>query len=119
MTLAQCGVFASSRSANQTFAPEFRALIIILRSVGPVISTRRSRRSGGAGATCQSPSRTAAVSGQEVQPAGAGDLVPLGPAGRQQLVPAVREPLVEEGDELQRPVGEDLRGPRHGWPGNL
>ena len=32
-----------------TFAPEFRALMTILRSTGPVISTRRSRRSAGIG----------------------------------------------------------------------
>jgi hypothetical protein len=38
-----------------TFAPEFRALIIIFFSAGPVISTRRSSRSCGAGATRQSP----------------------------------------------------------------
>ncbi|KFM29356.1 hypothetical protein F751_5794 [Auxenochlorella protothecoides] len=41
-----------------TLAPEFRALITILRSVGPVISTRRSRKSAGRGPTRQSPSRT-------------------------------------------------------------
>src|SRR4051794_12744517 len=34
-----------------TFAPEFRALIIIFRSTGPVISTRRSSRPGASGAT--------------------------------------------------------------------
>lgn len=55
-TLCQCGVLASSRSASQTFAPEFIALIAILRSVGPVISIRRSSRSAGCGATVQSPS---------------------------------------------------------------
>jgi hypothetical protein len=32
---------ASSKSARKTFAPELRALIIIFRSTGPVISTRR------------------------------------------------------------------------------
>ena len=31
------GVLASSKSASHTLAPEFRALIVILRSVGPVI----------------------------------------------------------------------------------
>ena len=65
MTLAQCGVLASSRSASHTLAPELSALIAILRSVGPVISTRRSTRSAGAGATCQSPSRTVRVSGRK------------------------------------------------------
>ena len=38
----------------KTFAPELSALIIILRSTGPVISTRRSCRSAGAGATVKS-----------------------------------------------------------------
>ena len=42
---AQVGEFASSKSAMNIFAPELSALITILRSVGPVISTRRSRRS--------------------------------------------------------------------------
>ena len=42
MTLSQVGELASSKSAMKTWAPELRALIIILRSTGPVISTRRS-----------------------------------------------------------------------------
>ena len=50
-TLSHVGEFASSKSAMNTFAPELSALIIILRSTGPVISTRRSCRSAGAGAT--------------------------------------------------------------------
>jgi hypothetical protein len=37
----------SSKSAMNTLAPEFSALMIILRSTGPVISTRRSCRSAG------------------------------------------------------------------------
>ena len=53
MTFSQSGVFESSKSANQTFAPELRALIVIFRSVGPVISTRRSFKPGAAGATFQ------------------------------------------------------------------
>ena len=40
--LAQVSEEASSKSAMNTFAPGFRALMIILRSTGPVISTRRS-----------------------------------------------------------------------------
>ena len=47
-TLAQVGESESSRSAMNTRAPEFRALIIIFGSAGPVISTRRSARSAGA-----------------------------------------------------------------------
>ena len=60
-TLAQVGESASSRSAMKTRAPELSALIIILGSAGPVISTRRSSRSAGAGATVQSASRTSRV----------------------------------------------------------
>src|SRR2546428_750420 len=48
-----------------TFAPEFSALIIIFRSTGPVISTRRSWRSFGTDATRHSPSRTGLVSGRK------------------------------------------------------
>src|SRR2546427_270941 len=59
------GALASSKSAMKTFAPELRALIIILRSTGPVISTRRSVRSGRIGATVQSRSRISFVSGRK------------------------------------------------------
>src|SRR5438270_6892764 len=38
----QVGELESSKSAMNTLAPEFKALMIILRSTGPVISTRRS-----------------------------------------------------------------------------
>src|SRR5215216_5467038 len=62
---SQVGEFASSKSAMKPRAPELRALMTILRSVGPVISTRRSSSGGGAGATCQSPSRTSRVSGRK------------------------------------------------------
>ena len=61
-TFSHVGELASSKSAMKTRAPELSALIIILRSTGPVISQRRSRRSSGADATRQSPSRIARVS---------------------------------------------------------
>ena len=64
-TLFQVGVEESSQSAMNTRAPEFRALIIILRSVGPVISTRRSAKSSGGGDTFQFPSRTGLVSSKK------------------------------------------------------
>ena len=64
-TFAQLGDSASSRSAMNTRAPELSALIIIFGSAGPVISTRRSSRSAGAGATDQSAARTSAVSGRK------------------------------------------------------
>jgi hypothetical protein len=56
--LAQVGQLESSKSAMYRLAPEFRALMTILASVGPVISTRLSRRSAGSGATRHCPSRT-------------------------------------------------------------
>ena len=59
------GELASSKSAMKIFAPEFSALITILRSVGPVISTRRSNKSGGIGAQTQLLSRIALVSGKK------------------------------------------------------
>ena len=65
MTLSQVGELASSKSAMNTLAPELRALIIILRSTGPVISTRRSTRALGASGTVQSPVRTSAVSARK------------------------------------------------------
>src|SRR5208283_1680180 len=56
MQLIHVGEFESSKSAMKTLAPELSALMIIFRSGGPVISTRRSRRSEGIGATFQEAS---------------------------------------------------------------
>src|SRR4051795_9471906 len=63
--LLQVGEFESSKSAMKPVEPLFSALITILRSVGPVISTQRFWRSDGGGATCQSPSRTSRVSSRK------------------------------------------------------
>ena len=63
--LSQVGVVESSKSAMKTLAPELSALMIILRSTGPVISTRRSSRSAGSGATVHSASRMCLVSGRK------------------------------------------------------
>src|SRR6266852_6928 len=65
MAPSQVGESESSKSAIKTFAPEFRALMIILRSAGPVISTRRSCRSAGTGAMVQSLLRMRSVSGRK------------------------------------------------------
>ncbi len=65
MLLSQRGVLASSKSAMNTLAPELSALMTILRSTGPVISTRRSAMSAGYGAQVQSASRTARVSARK------------------------------------------------------
>jgi len=48
----QEGALESSKSAMNTLAPELRAFITILRSGGPVISTRLSSRSCGSFPTC-------------------------------------------------------------------
>src|SRR5262245_9535131 len=61
---SQLGVHESSKSAMKVFAPELSALMIILRSTGPVISTRRSWRSPGTGATLQLAWRIELVSGR-------------------------------------------------------
>ena len=56
-----CILAAGSSTLSTPSTPRPRllsALMTILRSVGPVISTRRSCRSAGSGATRQSPSRT-------------------------------------------------------------
>ena len=55
--LAQVGHNESSKSAMKTLAPEFSALMTILRSGGPVISTRRSRGPAGSRATRHSAAR--------------------------------------------------------------
>src|SRR5450631_2459854 len=61
------GVLESSKSAMNVDAPEFSALMTILRSTGPVISTRRSRRSAGIGAMVHSASRIDRVSGRNAK----------------------------------------------------
>src|SRR6266545_7812404 len=63
--LRHVGVFASSKSAMYTDAPEFSALMTILRSVGPVISTLRVRRSAGTCATVHCDSRRGRESGRK------------------------------------------------------
>ena len=66
MVLCHVGVFESSKSDMNILAPELRALMTILRSTGPVISTRRSCRSAGTGATCHdASSRMCLVSGRK------------------------------------------------------
>ena len=61
-TFAQVGDSASSRQHMNTLAPELSALMTILASAGPVISTRRSSRSRGVLATAHSASRSSRVS---------------------------------------------------------
>ena len=114
MRLSQVGEVASSKSAMNTLAPELRALIIILRSTGPVISTRRSVSGFGASGTIQSAVADLGGLGQEVGAvAGVEAGLSLGP-GRQQIPAAGVEPSVEPGDELdglrcQDPVHVGMR----------
>jgi hypothetical protein len=61
-TLSQVGDSESSKSAMKMSAPELSALISILGSTGPVISTWRRCRSAGVAATFQLPRRTDSVS---------------------------------------------------------
>ncbi|CEY23295.1 Uncharacterised protein [Streptococcus pneumoniae] len=59
---SQVGAFESSKSAIKRCAPEFKALMTIFLSTGPVISTRRSSKSFGSLAIVQSASRMCFVS---------------------------------------------------------
>ena len=74
----------------------------ILRSQGPVISTRRSRRSPGAGATCQVRVPDRARLRQELELGARVDRGLALLAGAQQLLAARIEAAVEGGDEGQR-----------------
>ena len=107
-TLDQVGVLESSKSAMYTLAPELSALMTILRSTGPVISTRRSCRSAGAGATVQSPARIAAVSGRKSGSLPASSLALARRASLEQLPAPGIEASGELGDELKGLRGQDL-----------
>src|SRR5262249_33902973 len=107
---SQSGVFASSKSASQTFAPELSALIVIFRSVGPVISTRRSTRPGAGAGTRQRLSslmRRVARREARVRPRGRSRWADAAGAGHA-LCPLAAELTLERGDQLQRFRGEDL-----------
>ena len=82
-------------------------MIIILGSAGPVISTRRSSRSAGAGATAQSPSRTSPGPGEEVGPHAGIERGLALLAAAQQVQANGTEPALEVGDERERIVGQD------------
>ena len=112
---SQSGVFASSKSASQTFAPELSALMVIFRSVGPgdlhppVHQARRGRR--------HAPERVlpdVAGLGQEVQRATGGQVLLAGRTGGQQLRPLAAELTLEHGDQAQRIGSQDLPEPVSG-----
>ncbi len=103
--LAKAGEDASSKSAMNTLAPELSALTIILRSTGPVISTRRSRRSAGIGATFQSAFADRPRLDEEVRRlAGVEALLPLGAQAEQLLAARVEAPM-QIGEEAEAPAG--------------
>ena len=109
ITLSQSGVFASSRSASHTLAPEFSALIVIFRSVGPVISTRRSTSPGAGAATRQAgSSRIWRVSGRKssVPPADSSTCRVSRAASSSR--PPRAELALQRGQQAQRVRGEDL-----------
>ena len=90
-----------------TRAPELSALITILRSVGPVISTRRSCRSGGASATRHVIlAHVTRLLEEDRHLPGQQPLLAGGPGPEQLLTPRAERTL-QLGDELERLRGED------------
>jgi hypothetical protein len=100
MTLRQVGVEESSMSASQTFAPEFRALMVIFLSTGPVISTRRSSSPGpGERRASDGSLRMSSVSRRNRGSSPAADVGPTRPACLQQLLPSLSRGPVQFGNE--------------------
>ena len=91
-------------------APELSALMTILRSTGPVISTRRSCRSAGARRDLPVALADLARLGQEVERLARGDPRPALRARVEQLAPARLEALVQRAEEGERVVGEHAGG---------
>ena len=105
--LAQVGELASSKSVMNTRAPELSALMTILRSVGPVISTRRSWMSAGVGATVQSVPDVFGFR-QEIGPLATVQRgLALVAAGEEFVAPVAEFP-VQRGDEGHRFRREDF-----------
>ena len=100
----------------KTRAPELSALIIIFGSAGPVISTRRSSKSAGAGATVQSASRISRVPGRKSSRSPASSAACRSCAPVEQVQPDVAEAALEVGDERQRLVGQDALSAGTGGP---
>ncbi len=98
------GELESSKSAMKTLAPELSALMIILRSTGPVISTRRSRRSAGMRGARPVALAHGAGLGEEVEALARVEPGLHGRAARQELPEAGREGADEPGHERHRLV---------------
>ena len=106
---SQVGQLASSKSAMKTVAPELSALMTILRSVGPVISTRRSRMSLGWSAHLPVGVADCWRLRQEVGQLAGVELLLALRALREQLLAAGAERALELRHERERVGGEDLR----------
>ncbi len=96
------GEVASSKSAMNTCAPELSALMIILRSTGPVISTRRSCRSAGGGETLHVFRAHALRLGEKVGPPAAVEALLRGAPSRETLGDLIAEPSRQIVDKRQR-----------------
>ena len=92
-----------------TFAPELSALMTILRSTGPVISTRRSIRSAGIGATVHSLRADLGGLGKKIGKLAGVDLGLASLAPRQQLLPAGVELSRQAGQKAQSFRSQNLR----------
>ncbi len=101
------GEFESSKSVMYESAPELKALMTILASTGPVISTRRQCSAGGTGAIFQSPARIAAVAARKSGRSPASSRLARSARDGEQLLPARLEGAVQLGDERERGRGQD------------
>jgi hypothetical protein len=90
----------------KTRAPELKALIIILRSTGPVISTRRSSRPGDAGAHRPGSRANAFRLGKKVQPFPALQSRAAVGAARKQCEPSLIELPLQPRNECDGVRGE-------------
>ena len=114
MLLRQVGELESSKSAMKTLAPELRALMIILRSTGPVISTRRSRRSCGNGGDGPFGGADGGGLGEEVRQDAGIQAFLADAAGGEQFLTAGFEFPREGAEKFNCLIGEDGLAFRHG-----
>ena len=115
--LCQVGQLASSKSAMKVAAPQLSALITILRSVGPVISTRRSSMSFGCARHHPVAVANRLVCGRKSGSLPWSNSLPGG-ARREQLLAAGLELAMKLGDEAERFRAEDLGEGRRNGAGN-
>ena len=110
--LRQVGELASSKSAMNPSAPEFSALMTILRSVGPVISTQRCCSGRAPARPSSRPRGPSRSSGRKSSVSPGGQPRPALGARRQQLPAARSNSRAELGDELQRVGRQDSSNSR-------